>query len=113
MEVMDRILRTRLRAALSGRPLKRLDATLYRDGTAIGTVGGYYYEKASQYGAFTISLPGQLADQPEGHYMMALYPDELPDAQEGDELAIGGDRYQVLAVRGCGAYDTYSLGVMA
>jgi hypothetical protein len=44
---------------------------------------------------------------------MALYPDVLPDAQEGDELTVGDDRYQVLAVIDRGAYQTYSLGVMA
>lgn len=110
MEPYDRILRMRLRAALMGRPIKRVDGTLTRDGAEVGAVGGYLYVKAR--GGFTASLPGQLADQPEGHYLMALYPDELPAAKEGDELVIGDDRYQVLAVRNPGAYQTYSLGVI-
>jgi hypothetical protein len=111
MDTYDRVLRARLRSALCGRPLKRADGTLTRDGADIGTVGGYLYVKSR--GGFTVSLPGQLADQPEGHYLMALYPDVLPDAQEGDELTVGDDRYQVLAVIDRGAYQTYSLGVMA
>jgi len=106
------LLRRRLREAIARLPAARVDGTLYRGGAEIGPVGGYRYDKVNQYGAFTVALPGQLADQPEGHYLMALYPDELPRAQEGDELAIGDDRYQVLAVRDPGAYQTYSLGVI-
>lgn len=110
MDAFSRVLRGRLRRALCARHLPRTDGTLIRDGAEIGTVGGYLYVK--RYGGFTISLPGQLADQPEGHYLMALYPDELPDAHEGDVLEIGADRYNVLAVRNPGAYHTYSLGVI-
>jgi hypothetical protein len=110
MDAYNRVLRNRLRQAIACRHLPRTDGTLYRDGAEIGAVGGYLYVR--QRGGFTVSLPGQLADQPEGHYLMALYPDELPDAQEGDMLGIGDVRYQVLAIRDSGAYHTYSLGVI-
>jgi hypothetical protein len=55
MDTYDRVLRARLRSALCGRPLKRADGTLTRDGADIGTVGGYLYVKSR--GGFTVSLP--------------------------------------------------------
>jgi len=100
-----RILRRRLREATKGLP--RADGTLYRDGEAIGEAGGYRYAKRAGYGAFTLTLPGQIADQAEGEYLMVLYPDDPPNAQPGDELQLADARYRVLSIReglGCATW---------
>ena len=98
-------MRTRLRTANLHRP--RTDGAIYRGSTKIGDVGGILYVK--RLSGFSISLTGQIADQPDGEYLMALYPDTLPAAQEGDEFRIGTRRYHVLAIRDSTAYQTYRL----
>ncbi len=107
MDACDHILRLRLRRATLRR--QRLDGTVHRppDGAAVGNVGGFYYEKHG--GVFSVALPGQLLDQPDGRYLMALYPDELPSARPGDELRLTGGRCRILSVADRGAYHTYRL----
>ncbi len=107
MDAYERILRLRLRGATARR--KRLDGQVFRppDGTLVGEAGGFYYEKRG--GVFSAALPGQLVDQPDGRYLMALYPDDLPGARVGDELSLPGGRYRILHVADHGAYQTYRL----
>ena len=107
MDAYERILRLRLRGATARRA--RLDGQVLRppDGAPVGEAGGFYYEKRG--GVFSAALPGQLVDQPDGRYLMALYPDELPAARAGDELSLPGGRYRILNVADHGAYQTYRL----
>jgi hypothetical protein len=107
MTAYDRILRLRLRSATAR--LARVDGELIRppDGTAIGEVGGFYYEKRG--GVFSAALPGQMIDQPDGRYLMALYPDQLPDGRAGDELTLPNVRCRLLSTIDRGAYQTYRL----
>lgn len=107
MEAYEHILRLRLRGATARRA--RLDGQVLRppEGTLVGEAGGFYYEKRG--GVFSAALPGQLADQPDGRYLMTLYPDELPDALPGDEWRAPGGRYRILQVTDRGAYQTYRL----
>jgi hypothetical protein len=110
MDAYDRILRLRLRRATMRRT--RLDGAVCRppEGAAVGAVGGFYYEK--QGGVFSVALPGQRFDQPDGRYLMALYPDELPQARPGDELRLADGRLRILSVADRGAYHTYRLEEM-
>ena len=108
MDAFNQILRRRLREQAVRPPNKRTDGTLYHDGTAVGTVGGLKYTKMYR-GGYTLTIAGQTADQPDGEYLMALWPDELPAAEIGDTLAIGDKHYRVLAVQDRGAYTTYRL----
>jgi hypothetical protein len=107
MDAYERILRLRLRGATARRT--RLDGQVLRppDGALVGEAGGFYYEKRG--GVFSAVLPGQLADQPDGRYLMALYPDDLPGVRAGDELSLPGGRYRILHVADHGAYQTYRL----
>lgn len=107
MDAYERILRGRLRMAAARRT--RLDGVVERppEGAPVGEVGGFYYEKRG--GVFSAALPGQLASQPDGRYLMALYPDSLPEARAGDELNLTGARYRILHVSNHGAYHTYRL----
>lgn len=107
MDAYEHILRLRLRGATARRA--RLDGQVLRppDGALVGEAGGFYYEKRG--GVFSAALPGQLVDQPDGRYLMALYPDDLPAVQAGDELSLPGGRYRILHVADRGAYQTYRL----
>ena len=107
MDAYGRILRLRLRGATARRA--RLDGQVLRlpEGAPVGEAGGFYYEKRG--GVFSAALPGQLANQPDGRYLMALYPDDLPEARSGDELVLPGGRYRILHVADHGAYHTYRL----
>jgi len=107
LEPYERVLRTRLRRATARRT--RLDGQVLRppEGTVVGEAGGFYYEKRG--GVYSAQLPGQLYDQPDGRYLMALYPDELPEALPGDELALPGGRYRIVSAIDRGAYQTYRL----
>jgi len=107
VDTYERILRLRLRGATARR--KRLDGQVLRPpaGTLVGEAGGFYYEKRG--GVFSAALPGQLADQPDGRYLMALYPDQLPEARPRDELMLPGGRYRILNITDRGAYQTYRL----
>lgn len=107
MSAYDRILRFRLRGATARLP--RADGLLLRppDQTAVGEVGGFSYEKRG--GVFSVALPGQMADQSDGRYLMALYPDQLPQARPGDELVLPDERCRVLSVLDRGAYHLYRL----
>jgi len=107
MDAYNLVLRRRLRELVSRPPVTRTGGTLYRDGSVIGDVGGIKYVKS--YRGYTISIAGQTADQPDGDYLMVLWPDEPPIAQEGDELAIGDERYRILSARDGGAYATLRL----
>ena len=111
MDAYERILRGRLRMAAARRT--RLDGMVERppEGASVGEVGGFYYEKRG--GVFSAALPGQLANQPDGLYLMALYPDQLPAAQPGDELRLTDRRYRILSVAERGAYQTYRLEEIA
>lgn len=107
MDLYNRVLRRRLRELVSRPPVTRTDGTLYRVGAPIGEAGGIKYTKS--YRGYTISIAGQTADQPDGEYLMVLWPDEPPTAQEGDELAIGDARYRILSARDIGAYQLWRL----
>jgi hypothetical protein len=76
-------------------------------GEAVGQAGGFYYEKRG--GVFSAALPGQRFEQPDGRYLMALYPEELPDARPGDELSFSNRQFRILSVYDRGAYQTYHL----
>ena len=102
-------MRQRMRDATARLP--RVDGQLYRDGALIGSAGGVRYVK--RLGGFTISLAGQIADQPDGEYLTVLYPDDPPAALEGDQLTIGDAEYTVLAVRDMTAYQTWRLEPIA
>lgn len=107
MDAYNQILRRRLREAAARPPAVRVDGTVKRGTTTIGAAGGIYYIK--RRGGFTISLAGQIADEPDGEYLMVLWPDEYPDAQAGDTLETTDATYRVLAVQNPGAYQTYRL----
>ncbi len=111
MDAYDRVLRLRLRRATARRV--RVDGPVTRPpaGESVGEAGGFYYEKRG--GVFSAALPGQLFDQPDGRYLMALYPDLLPSAQPGDEIELPGGRFRILAVADRGAYHTYRLEEIA
>ena len=107
MNDFDRVLRGRLRAATRTKPRVDARATRPPGGEAVGQAGGFYYEKRG--GVFSAALPGQRFEQPDGRYLMALYPDELPEVRPGDELSFAGKRFRVLGVADRGAYQTYHL----
>lgn len=105
MDAYNQILRRRLRESTARLP--KTEGEVYRGATKLGDADGYKYVKSRS--GFTISLAGQAADQPDGEYLMALYPDELPAAQEGDVYKVGDARYRILAIRDATAYQTYRL----
>jgi len=107
MNDYDRVLRSRLRAATRTRTRVEAYVTRPPGGEAVGQAGGFYYEKRG--GVFSAALPGQRFEQPDGRYLMALYPDELPDARPGDELTLPDRRFRILGVHDRGAYQTYHL----
>ena len=104
-------MRDRIRRAICDCLL--VSGTLSRDAAGhmeIGGVRGYRYRKRSG-GAYVLAMPGQIAEQTEGLFFMALYPDALPHARRGDTLTFeDGATHDILSVSSpMGAYDLYCL----